>query len=271
MRRRFKKSKFLNLSLIGIVILISLFFLTIFKLDFFKVKAIDIKKDKVNCASENDLKEKSKVLGKNIFLLDEKNFIDNLKKDFICIKKIVLSKQIPQKITLDIKGREAVVKLVAIKDWEGSASALIDNISTPSASQIAEAYLVDDEAVIFAKEDNSYSPKIKELCCFTINIFKKDLSVDGKLADEYLANTLKILDQLKTLGVSSEMSMFNNLLITNSLPKIIFKLDGNVEVQIASLQLILEKAKIDNKELEFIDLRFDKPIVKFAPKKNGQR
>lgn len=265
MRRRFKKRKFLNfkLSLIGIVILISLTFLTIFKLDFFKVKAIDIKKDKVNCASENDLKEKSKVLGKNIFLFDEKNFIDNLKKDFICIKKIVLSKQIPQKIILDIKGREAVAKLVAIKDWEGSASALIDNTSTPSASQIAEAYLVDDEAVIFAKEDNSYSPKI--------NIFKKDLSVEGKLEDDYLANTLKILDQLKTLGINSEMSMFNNLLITNSLPKIIFKLDGDMKVQIASLQLILEKARIDNKELEFIDLRFDKPIVKFAPKKNGQR
>ena len=50
-------------------------------------------------------------------------------------------------------------------------------------------------------------------------------------------------------------------------PKVFFRLDNEIDLQLASLQLILEKAKIDERILEFIDLRFDKPIVRFAPKK----
>ncbi|MBI4038755.1 hypothetical protein HY384_02235 [Candidatus Daviesbacteria bacterium] len=55
-------------------------------------------------------------------------------------------------------------------------------------------------------------------------------------------------------------------------PRIIFRLSNSLDVQLASLQLILGKAKIDGSRLEFIDLRFDKPVLKFTPKEsNGKR
>ena len=82
--------------------------------------------------------------------------------------------------------------------------------------------------------------------------------------------SLTILDKVKIYRLSiTEASIFEDVLMNNTAPKIIFKLRNDIDKQIASLQLILEKAKMETSKLEFIDLRFDKPIVRIAPKKNG--
>ena len=90
-----------------------------------------------------------------------------------------------------------------------------------------------------------------------------------------MKTSLQILRAVKKLGFDSLTTQIldNFFLIypTSLSPKVIFRLDQRIDVQIASLQLILEKAKMYSESLEFIDLRFDKPIVKFAPKKNGER
>lgn len=46
-------------------------------------------------------------------------------------------------------------------------------------------------------------------------------------------------------------------------PKIYFSGDKDVEWQASSLQLIVSRLTIDNKKPNLIDLRFDKPIVKY--------
>jgi hypothetical protein len=50
--------------------------------------------------------------------------------------------------------------------------------------------------------------------------------------------------------------------------KLAFLLTGNHLQELASLQLILQRNKIDLKSIESIDLRFDKPIVVYM---NGKR
>ena len=80
-------------------------------------------------------------------------------------------------------------------------------------------------------------------------------------------NIIKIFDKTKSLGIEIKQAWLReNILVTETIPKMIFKLD-NVDSQLASLQLILSEAKIESKELEIIDLRFDKPVIKFAPEK----
>ncbi len=231
-----------------------LMLLIIFKSNFFTIKQINIKSAKVSCIDEKSLKEKSNLFGQNFFLVDEKKVKEVIKKNFICIKDINLSKNLPDKIKLDIIGRIPAVSLYSIKNWEASASSLIENVATPSADLTDEPNLIDDEGIIFSKGDFQFLPKI---------YFFGD-----KPAGDYLAKALNILKSLKDLSLdNSHIFIFKNFFITSGNPKVVFDLDEDIDIQIASLQLIVQKAKIDSSKLMFIDLRFDKPVVKYAPKK----
>jgi hypothetical protein len=46
--------------------------------------------------------------------------------------------------------------------------------------------------------------------------------------------------------------------------KVILNLKGEYLKQLASLQLILQKNKIDSKRIESVDLRFAKPVVIYS-------
>ena len=244
-----------------IIILVPAIFFGIFKLNLFTIKKIEVKNDKANCIDENRLTHEPTILGKNLFLVDAKKIRELLKKNFICIKDINFSKNLLSKLRMEVIGRIPVASLYSIKDWEASASSLIENKATPSASQKEGPYNGDDEGVIFEKGNDLVGfPKV--------DIIGLDLALGINLPDDYLKKTFKILEELKHLGINNNQSfVFTNLVITSGNPKIIFRLDQDIDIQIASLQLIVQKAKIDSEVLEFIDLRFDKPLIKFAPKK----
>lgn len=258
-----KKNSFTKFKII--IILFSaaiLFFVFIFfKSGFFTIKQLEVKTELTNCTDENNLKDKSGILGQNFFLINEKKIKEKLKNSFFCIKDINFSKILPDKIKMSAVGRSPYAKLISINNWEASSSSLIENTATPTAKEAGSIYLADSEGVVFSKDDIT-------LTLPDVYIFNQDLSVGIKLQDDYLKKTLKILEQLKNLGINgSQAYIFNNLFIVNYSPRIVFRLDVDINLQIASLQLILQKAKIDESRLEFIDLRFDKPLIKFAPKK----
>ncbi len=234
----------------------------VFRSRVFAIKNFDLQKEDANCVEDSYIKEKSGILGRNLLLFNGEKDSKDLKKQFICIKNVNFSKIIPNKIRINIIGRKSAMQLISVNNWEASASSLIENISTPSASLIGDFYIVDDEGVVFSKESTlGDNPKVY--------FFKKGFLIGVQLQDESLKKAQIIINQLRNNGIEvKSMTIYNNLFIVDSLPRVIFSLDGNVDVQIASLQLILQKAKINGDNLAFIDLRFDKPIVKFVPKKN---
>ena len=239
----------------GLIIFAITFFIFFFKSNLFAIKKIDVVKNNIPCATENQLQNSLGLTGKNFFLLDVKDTQVSLKSKYICIKDVKLSRILPNKIKLEVIGRIPWVSLIQVKNIEASGSSIIENIATPSATQIDEVLTADMEGVVFLK--NNFINNIPKIYVYNI------------LQNDYLKKSLKILQYLKIIGMdNTETNIINNFLITNSIPRVIFKLDQDLSLQIASLQLILQRAKIDSKELEFIDLRFDKPIVKFAPKKN---
>lgn len=67
--------------------------------------------------------------------------------------------------------------------------------------------------------------------------------------------------ELSSLEMSSKSALIIGK-IKNG-PKIYFSEDKDVEWQASSLQLIVSRLTIDNKKPNLIDLRFDKPIVKY--------
>lgn len=209
----------------------------------FKVKSLNVQSEKIDCADDLQIKNSTNILGQNIFLINKNPIESDLKKKFICINQINLSKIFPSKINLRVLGREAKAKLY---------------LASPSAEASSEAYLVDEEGVIFSKDvNNIFAPRV---------FFENTDLYLGKNIE--FRNILKILNESGKFGLDIEVSqILDSFIVIFSLPKVIFKLDNQIDVQIASLQLILEKAKMDSETLDFIDLRFDKPVIRIAPKK----
>lgn len=243
MRNR-KRRKFLILILISIPLILLLIFL-IFRIGLFNIKKIEVEGDRLGCADNDQIKDSSKLLGQNFFTLDQKKLTKSLKEKFICIKDVNLSKTFPNKVGIKVSLRQPAAILATLKKWP---------IATPSAEDISETFVIDDEGVVFSKDsENLNVPKV----------FVANLNFPG-------ISFLQILDKIKTLGIDIKDTFIDdNFFAVNSEtgPQIIFGLDDPVDVQLASLQLILDKAKIDSSVLEFVDLRYDKPVVRFAPKK----
>ena len=245
----------------GLVIILLSVGILILRSNFFNIKKVDIALDKINCTDSETLRDSSGILGQNLIFIDSSKIINNIKNQFICVRKIVVSRQLPNKVKLSVSGREALGKLIKL-NGEATRSASPEEIATPSA-QIFEGFLVDEDGVVFSKDTEQSSIQ-------SIFIDNIEISPGTKLG-EGVTNTLKILERVKifNLNFQAVQILSNYLIIFPQIdnPKVIFRLNRDIDTQLASLQLILDKAKIDEDILEFIDLRFDKPIVRFAPKK----
>lgn len=228
---------------------------------FFAVKKLELNLINISCTDSKSLSDSSEFLGQSILMLNEKKVEEKLKEKYRCIKRIGLSKYVPNRIRLEVFGREGVVTLVQMDPKTATPPASLINIATPSAEEISGSkfYTVDKEGIIFSES------KIEGLPA--VYLFGEPISS--------VKEVVRIIDKLKTLGLDTKEGYLNQTatFVVDIYPKIIFNLSENVDVQLASLQLILEQAKIKMENLEFIDLRFDKPIVRLAPKDKiyGQR
>lgn len=282
MRRPTKSKSYKKLILFpGLLLILIVLILGFLKYSPLKIKDVEVKADRVDCANSEELKTTTNLLGQNILLIDKTSLEKKLKGKYLCVRKIKIEKNLPSKIILSVSGRQPAAILVQSKEKiEISTSSGETSLSAEQASSSAmfnfgnevpkepsvhflageDQFLIDDEGVIFSKEGGS-APKI-----YFEGI---SLTVGKKLEEGIVTNTLKILDRVKVFGVEvSEAKIYSqNTLLVNSTPKMIFSLNLNLDLQLAALQLLLEQAKINEENMEFVDLRFEKPIVKYAPKK----
>ncbi len=254
-----KKPRFLKISVIIALAVFAGLIFTVYKSNFFAIKKIEIEAGNISCADTEQLKNSLNILGQNFFLINFSKIENDLKKKFICIKTASGSKFLPDKVRIKISNRQAVAILASLRSEEATFSA------TPSADLVSDNYLIDNEGVVFGKVDSDLNiPKIL--------IYNQEIFISQKPGVE-ISNAIKILDKIKSLSIQINKAWINQgiFVINSTFPvsQMIFRLDGDINIQLASLQLILDKAKIDLKEMEFIDLRFDKPVVKFAPIKHG--
>ena len=268
-RRKSSKLRLLKFFLIFTLILIlAVAAYMIINSPLFTIKEIDIEKHdiseaslRVNCATDLEVRQASFTPGQNFLFLDTDKVVENLKNKFICIQNVVVEKEFPNKIKLNISGREAKVLLISLSYKEATTSSNLENIATPSAQDYSDIFFADDEGVIFSRGDSNINlPKIF--------IYEKAINL-GKDIEDLIIKVVKVFDKMIIFGIDTKSAKIisDEILLTDTTPKIIFKLNGEIDIQLASLQLILQQAKIDANTLEFIDLRFDKPVVRFAPKK----
>lgn len=257
-KRRITGNKKIRLLVSTFIILLILALFFTYRFNIFLIKFVEVQIEKINCANVNQIKDFVNLNGQNFLFLDSSKTEDYIKKKFVCIKSVAIAKYFPNKVKLVASGREPVAILITSSSMLASSSAMFDS-STGS-----ENFVIDNEGVI-------YSRSIDQINVPRIYISESVLNIGDQLKSIFIQNALKILEKAKIFGVEVKETKIDaeNIFLVNGFPRMIFKLSSNVDIQLASLQLILQKAKIDDVKIEFIDLRFDKPVVKIAPKKDG--
>ena len=224
------------MKFIKIILILTILLGIIFYLDgqnIFKIRKIDLESDKITCAGNEEIKNESGVLGQQFFFLKQNLIKEKLRKKFICIKDVDLNYKFPNKLDLKITERKP-------------------------ALVVSMSFIVDEEGFVFARKDEEINiPKveivgfdIKMGAVFPDNIIKKSLSVFNFLS--------KISLNVRDAKISQE----RELIIISDM-KIIFNLYDDIESKLASLQLILNQAKIESRVLKYVDLRFDKPVITY--------
>lgn len=219
------------------------------------------------CGSQEGLKREVNSADKNWILLDSNKIKTQLMSKYPCIKNIRVEYEFPKTLNVTIFGRKFLAKVIQtdfpinFPDLESSSSsqtALLDwNFPTESSE---DAFVVDDEGFIFNKVKYDYSiPTI--FLDENINFGLTLNSQQFKATDQIFSNVSKIAPF--SYQPNFKAKKYGETLIFNTSPKLAFSLERDVLKQLASLQLILQKAKIDEKVVDFIDLRFDKPVVQF--------
>lgn len=262
------KKKFLAFPLI-----IFLVFFLIWKLGILNIEQIFLEINNAACTSEESIKKELDLVGKNIFFINESSIEKKLKGKFPCVRDIELEKKILNKVKVKVEGRVGMVKVTSFTEKEtldlldleatSSSQAALLNWSFPQFVQ--DKFLADSEGVLFAKSQDENLP--------TLFWPEENLKVGQRMDLWLFSKVREVLTKLSTLegsnfGGSSKMKLSSNQLLVKMGQKIVFSLEKDHLRQLASLQLILQKAKIDGRMIDFIDLRFDKPVVIYIQKKN---
>lgn len=243
---------------------------------------ISLKVAEADCVDYDTLNQRLKNEYKDL-LMDTSGLAEKIKTEFNCVSDVKVRRHFVNKIDVEVLGREPVAWLVGLGSDERQDLSLLEKEATFSSIELKEQstsnafssdisshkFLVDKEGVIFLAEPE-VSEQQKQLDLPLIYFQSANLEM-GKTVDRRLIEgTVKVLEKTKELGLEvKEAKIYpEGVLLINMEPRTIFTLRNKIDDQLASLQLILTQAKIDEDKMEFIDLRFDKPVVRYAPKKN---
>jgi hypothetical protein len=262
----------INFKYLFFFLVILIFFLAaiVLRTDYLKISSVSIEASELTCTNPDQIKQQANLLGKNFFLTNGQELESKLKKQYLCLDKISITKKFPNKVVIDVKNRLPAALISVIKQkpnleldlneaTPSSQTALLDFKIPPEIGR----YLVDKNGVIYATSEvqNIGVPPFFYLVDNSVYV--------GRIIDkDGLSNVISILNKLNEWQISLiSVKDDQDKLLIDGQPKIVFSLKKDVKEQLASLQLILETAKMNSNYINLVDLRFNKPIVIYAPKK----
>lgn len=279
MRRSVRYGKRKNWALWAAILLVGLmlYFLVFPRINFLYISQIRVEKG-VGCISDQEIINASRLLGKAILFVDSKDLEKILKEKYVCIDKVSVKIILPATILLTVSERKAVAKLFVIPSdkpyikldlAEASSSSITANLDFRVEEDLSTRnFLTDEEGFLY------------ELLGDTGNLQKiyisEGLINNSKvIADGIIAKSMFVVRKLQQLsfGLRSVRIVDKILLIDGDI-KLVFSFTKDLNRQFASLQLILQEAKMNSsslvkekREIERIDLRFEKPVVLYVPER----
>lgn len=271
--KKIAKARRLLLSFL-VLVLLGLIFL---KFNLFNISEIKVNLENINCAAVEQIKSDSRLVGQNIFFIDEDKFKQTLIQKYLCIKEIQIEKFYLQQIEVKVVGRKPFVKIgsyqeispilaLDLKEATPSSSTALLDWSYPTP---VDLHTADETGFVFDTESKDSLP----LFLLPGGDIKLAKQVDQTMFEKLSLIFNKLNMEENIWGREPQMKIVDNELLIKIFlkedqkeQKIIFALERDILKQLASLQLILQKAKIDNRVMEMIDLRFDKPVVIYFQK-----
>ncbi|MDO8638889.1 MAG: hypothetical protein Q7R43_04905 [Candidatus Daviesbacteria bacterium] len=256
-------------KIIIFIIVLFIFISILWKSNVLNISQVEIENNNSQCLNKEKFSSEFNIKNENIFFIDKQKLEEKILLKYICVKNISLEKIFPSKIKIIINGRFGIAKVsniknepvLDLKDLEATSSseAALINWSVPELNE-TEKFIADDEGIIFANDSENNLP--------IVYLPDQILKIGEKIKVTDFNKIALVFIKLPQLNISFTQTKLNEYdLEVLSQPKIVVSLEKNILRQLASLQLILEKAKIDNRTMEIIDLRFDKPVVKYLLKK----
>lgn len=234
MKRKIKK---IILPLL-LVLAISVGFYLIIRSDLFSVSKIVVTTDYDINANPKVTAILRDIKGKNILLINDKNLVGQIKAIDIKIKEVVIKKEIPNKITVQIESRQALAAIPVNGKY----------------------YLIDREGLFFSEQLEVNGMAIVNLGLQNIHL--------GSRIDDRRKFILLIIDSLK--GEDRVADLYEReedweVHLSNGTTVLFLKekTEEDNRTALDALQTIISRFRIEGKRPNKIDLRFTKPVVSF--------
>lgn len=269
--RRKKVNSLGNLKAVWIILafIVGVFLLCTVFTSIFKVRVVDVVFDGYSCGNEDEVRNGLGLYNQTIFWVNNTALSTKVKNTFPCVKEIKISKYLPDKLAVLIEGRvpialivkgqglNGMINLAQVEATAASSAATVD-FSIPTS--VSSKFFMDHDGVLFYNTDGDVN--------IPLVYTTRDLAIKDSLGIEMGMGLEKTLEILKKIELSPKLVKIddaNNLIIVgNQNTKIILSLKNGLLKQLASLQLIWQKNKIDSKRIDSIDLRFAKPVVVYS-------
>lgn len=211
----------------------------IFKSDYFRITSVSCQKSGMLCSQ----KEEAMFLDlrqANIFVFDRKKMIKTILRDYPGIRRVEIKKVLPDKVFVNLEERKQFAAIKGDNTW----------------------FIIDDTGFILeaAGQKPAGLAEIKGM------EKTKDIKPGEKVETRELDFALSVLRALDASFIILERIQLEEGLITLFLAEDItasLSAEKGAIRQVDSLQFILRQSKIDGNLPTFVDLRFEKPVVKF--------
>ena len=266
-------------SLPGILFLILLMLVVFggvsYKNGFFTIKRLDLK-NSLDCVTIESLKRETGVINKSLFFINTLDLKKRIESKFSCVGEVKISKKYPESLELEFvpKIPKAVLGLLPRPkedldlDLNEASSSTVEAKPVKldfnvNQSDVGGYFLTDKNGSLYLSVSLDQVNNLP-IFYYLVNDIEKDKNVEQKKLD----NLLTIDGRLKqTKVVARFFKVDKEKLLIEGQPKMVFSLGKDPLRQVASLQLILQKATMNSASIDTVDLRFDKPIVVYSGKK----
>lgn len=233
-----KLVKLIFLIIGSILIVFSLF--QLLRGNFFKINQVVCFENQHSCQADLWFKVNGLVLGKNVIFLSPAKTEQLIKDGFPGINQVEIKKKFPDKLIVHLTKRKPIAVVEANSDY----------------------YQVDYQGIILDKPDQPTNLPLIASGEFSVT------ADNYQLESPLILSGLDFLYQLLAKNIEARrVEITNSQELTVFLktgPQVLISLDKDLKKQVDSLQLILERAKIEGKQIEVIDLRFDKPVITYG-------
>jgi len=218
--------------------------------DIFLLKKIHLE-DEISPSLKGKLQKliQDKVEGESIFFLSLEELKKEVLTNFPEVKDIFIKKTLPNQLLIKIVERKPVAILQTTK------------LATASGTFPKNYFLVDNEGFVFAKTATFSGLPLLYLPD------EEKLFVGKKINQKGVKTAGKIITLLEEKGISVEKVFLPSpgkieVLLKEKI-KTIFTSQKDPSLQVTSLQIILSSLRMEGKVPKEVDLRFERPVVKF--------